>query len=684
MSSTVTATKIGGFDTGLLGSIRRHAQAWALVAVVVLWVVVWAITQGTDTLQISAATHTNVHDWLQARADAIIAADDNWFLNILNNIADAINSLITWLQQIFTVGKFPRPVPEIGWFGTLAIAMWVTYAVAGGRMVPLVTVSFLLFGALGFWEDSIDTLIVTFVAVAFSVAIGIPIGVWMARSKTASSIITPILDLMQTMPSFVYLLPFVIFFGIGAACATLVTLVYALPPVTRITAYAITNVSPTTLEATSSLGQTTWQRLKNVELPMAKRTIIVGFNQTMMAALSMVTIAAFVDSPGLGQPVVEGLIRGDLGGAFVSGICIVIMAIMLDRTTTAASVRAELAGRSGKQKKRQRRYIMAGGGVLTVVAIYLSNTRIDYNQWPSSWDIGTTISDAVDRFSDWLTTNVADLTTTIQDKFTVWFLNPMEDLLADSPWYVTFAAIVAIALIVGGLRAFAVTLVCLGGIYYLDLWNNAMITLTSVLVATAVVMVLALIIGVWIGRSKAADRAIRPLLDAGQTMPPFVYLVPILILFGSNRFTAIVAGVVYAAPAAIKLVADGIRGVSPTTIEAAESTGTNRWQMITKVQLPMARGSLLLAANQGLLYVLSMIVIGGMVGAGALGFDVVSGFRQADNIGRGLAAGISIVLLGIMLDRITTYGAANKGLAGWVKASASKPRAAPAPAAAPA
>jgi glycine betaine/proline transport system permease protein len=195
-------------------------------------------------------------------------------------------------------------------------------------------------------------------------------------------------------------------------------------------------------------------------------------------------------------------------------------------------------------------------------------------------------------------------------------------------------------------------------------------------------MVLAVVIGVWIGRSRTADKVVRPFLDAGQTMPPFVYLVPILILFGSSRFTAIVAGIVYAAPAAIKLVADGIRGVSPTTIEAAESTGTNRWQMITKVQLPMARGSLLLAANQGLLYVLSMIVIGGMVGAGALGFDVVSGFRQADNIGRGLAAGISIVLIGIMLDRITTYGAANRGLASWIKASVKEPKSTAAPAAA--
>ncbi len=672
MSSTTTATKIGGFDLGFIASLRRHAQTWALVGVIVLWIVVWSVTQGTDTLKISGATHTDVHDWLQARADAIIEADNNWALNILNWIADRINSLITWLQQIFTEGKFPRPVPQIGWLGTIAIAMWVTYAVAGGRSVLLVAVSFVLFGALGFWQDSMDTLIVTFVAVAFALLIGIPLGIWMARSKVVTAILTPILDLMQTMPSFVYLLPFVILFGIGAACATLVTLVYALPPVTRITAHAIKNVSATTLEATSSLGQTKFQRLKNVELPMAKRTIIVGVNQTMMAALSMVTIAAFIDSPGLGQPVIEGLIRGDLGGAFVSGICIVIMAIMLDRTTTAASIRAETAGRSGRQKKRQRRYVLGGGGVLTLVAIYLSHNRLDYNEWPESWDIGTPISERVDDFSDWLRTNVSDVTGTIQDKFTVWLLNPMQDLIANSPWYVTFVAIAAIAAIVGGWRALAYTVVCLGGIYYLDLWNNAMITLTSVLVATAVVMVLAVVVGVWIGRSKTADRMVRPFLDAGQTMPPFVYLVPILILFESSRFTAIVAGIVYAAPVAIKLVADGVRGVSPTTIEAAESSGTSRWQMITKVQLPMARASLLLAANQGLLYVLSMIVIGGMVGAGALGFDVVSGFRNADNVGRGLAAGIAIVLIGIMLDRITTYGAASKGLAGWVKASASK------------
>jgi glycine betaine/proline transport system permease protein len=149
------------------------------------------------------------------------------------------------------------------------------------------------------------------------------------------------------------------------------------------------------------------------------------------------------------------------------------------------------------------------------------------------------------------------------------------------------------------------------------------------------------------------DRVLRPLLDAAQTMPAFVYLVPFVALFSASRFTGVVAAVVYAAPVVIKIVADGIAGVSPTTIEAATAAGSSTWQLITKVQVPMSRRTMALATNQGLIYVLSMVVIGGLVGAGALGFDVVSGFRQDKWFGKGLAAGLAIVLLGIMLDRIT-------------------------------
>ncbi|MBA2640097.1 MAG: ABC transporter permease subunit [Nocardioidaceae bacterium] len=658
---TTVAVRDSGVPTsGVLAALRRRGKLWLLALTVLAWVAVWAATRGTSTQEIGGATLTDAHQWFRGRAawvEDAASAGTNPVFGLANGIADLLNGLIAFLQRLFTVPEFPRPYPEIGWLGVIAMAAWVTYAVAGWRSVLLVVPSFLAFGFLGYWEDSLDLLIITLVSVFIAVVIGIPLGVAMAHSKIVSAILTPVLDVMQTMPSFIYLLPLTIVFGIGSAAATIVTLIYALPPVVRITAHGIRSVSPSTLEATRSLGQSGWQRLRNVELPMSKRTVIVGINQTMMAALSMATIAAFIDSPGLGQPVLEGLRRGQLGASAVAGLAIVIMAIMLDRTTTAASIRAERAARAGRDDRRRRRLVLTGTGVLTLAAIGVSHNQVWANPFPSSPDLGSPIAAGVDRFADWLRTDLSGLTTAIQEAFTVWFLNPVQDLVANSPWFVTAAALLAVAAIAGGRRALASTAVCLAGIYFLDLWYNAMVTLTSVFTATAVTMVVGVALGVWMGRSGLADRAIRPVLDAAQTIPPFVYLVPILILFGPNRFTAIVAGVIYAVPPATKLIADGIRGVAPATVEAAESAGTSRLQMITKVQIPMARGALLVAGNQGLLYVLSMVVIGGMVGAGALGFDIVTGFRQTSMIGRGLAAGVAIVLLGIMLDRITTHAA---------------------------
>ena len=643
-----------------LATLRRHWRATSLLGVLVVWVLAWAVFKDQYTLVIGGSARTPVFDWLGDRSSWVEQAASNGsnpFINLAGAIADLVDTVFGWLQGLFTVAHFPRPLPQIGWLGTIAVAALVAYAAAGWRTLALVVPCFLAFGVLGYWNDAVDLLIVTFFAVVVSCLVGIAIGVLMAHSRRVSALVTPILDVMQTMPPFVYLLPMSILFGIGPAAAVMMTLIYAAPPVIRITAHGIRSVDGPVIEATDSLGQTGLQRLWNVELPMAKRTIIAGINQTMMAALSMATIAAYIDSPGLGQPVLDGLKRGQLGTSFVAGIAIVIMAVMLDRSMTAAGFRAERAARAGERGGPFRRIGLAVATVGTLVALYLSHNYIWANEFPAQPDLGTPLRNAVDRFGEWLRTDLSHLTDGIQRGFTDYGLNPIQSLFADSPWFVTAAAILAIAAVVGGRRAAVATVLCLAMILGLGLWNHAMETLTACLVATVAVVVLAVVLGVLMGRSNRVDVGLRPILDMGQTLPPFVYLVPILILFGPNRFTAMLAGVVYAAPVAIKLVADGVRAVSPNTIEAAEMAGSSTWQMITKVQLPMARSSVLLATNQGLLYVLSMVVIGGMAGAGALGFDVVTGFRQSSAVGRGLAAGITIVLIGIMLDRITTYGA---------------------------
>jgi glycine betaine/proline transport system permease protein len=277
------------------------------------------------------------------------------------------------------------------------------------------------------------------------------------------------------------------------------------------------------------------------------------------------------------------------------------------------------------------------------------------------WISGPELTKRINDFNDWFVGGIDTFTIWLKNHATDWVINPLQDLLAQSPWWLMALLLLSVAYVLGGWRPTAITLVCEAIIYATGLWNDTMVTLSMTLIATVLVMLLAVVLGVAMGRSRRADLVIRPFLDAFQVIPPFVYLVPALALFTASRFTAIMAAVAYAVPIATKLVADGIRGVAPTTVEAARSTGSTRWQMISKVQLPMARESLVLATNQGLLYVLSMVVIGGMVGGGSLGYIVVSGFSQDQLFGKGLAAGVAIAALGVMLDRIARYAAARYG-----------------------
>jgi glycine betaine/proline transport system permease protein len=277
------------------------------------------------------------------------------------------------------------------------------------------------------------------------------------------------------------------------------------------------------------------------------------------------------------------------------------------------------------------------------------------------WISGPQLAKAINNFTDWFVGHVDGFTIWLKDQVTVLLINPLQDLLANSPWWVMAIVLLAVAYVLGGWQPAVITVVCEGIILATGLWNDTMITLSMTLIATALVMIIAVVLGVSMGRSRRADVSIRPFLDGFQVIPPFVYLVPALALFQPGRFTAIVAATAYAVPIATKLVADGIRGVSPTTVEAVRSAGSTRWQVISKAQLPMARESLVLATNQGLLYVLSMVVIGGMVGGGSLGYIVVSGFSQDQLFGKGLAAGVAIAALGVMLDRIARYAAARYG-----------------------
>jgi glycine betaine/proline transport system permease protein len=638
-------------------------KRWAVPGVLALWLVLWAFLRGTNTLAIGAADLTSVHTRLNQFMNAV---DDSRYSNpifvyFFNAIRDAIDAFATFVQHLISDAPADRPVPQIGWLGVVAIATLLAFAFGNWRVALLTAAGFVFFGLQGLWQESMQTLALTLVSVIICVIIGLPLGVWAGISDRVDRFITPILDFLQTMPSYVYLAPVALFFLIGPASAVIVTFIYAVPPIIRITAHGIRGVSETTVEAATALGSTRRQVLTKVQLPMAKRTTVVGLNQTIMAALSMVTIAALISAPGDGQTVVEALKTLNVGVAFNAGLAIVIMAIILDRTTTAAASRVQRHRADIPWYRQPRRIAVAAGTVVTLFLVYLSHTYLWAADFPTDGvpDIGTGIITGVNSATEWVQANLFAVTDAIRNVVSYGLLNPLQALLADGPWYLTAVAIVALALLLGGRGPAIVAAVCLALIALLGVWYDAMYTLAATLVAAVIVMILGVLVGVWMARSAMADRVIRPVLDAGQVMPAFVYLVPFLGLFGASRLTAIVAAVIYAAPASIKLVADGIRGVPPAAVEAATSYGSTTRQIITKVQLPMARRGLVLAANQGIIYVLAMVVVGGLVGAGALGYDIVAGFTQLSLRGKGLAAGLAVVLLGILLDR-TTRAAANR------------------------
>ncbi len=637
----------------------------AVAAWLALTALAHAIWPGRWTLPLAPSDLTWLHQRLNDLNDWVgeHRASNPVFVHGLNQIRVAVDHLVVLLQNLISQPSFNRPVPVIGWLGVVALVALIGAAAGTVRTGLLAGLGFTFLGLQGLWQESMDTLALTIAAVLICLVLGLPAGILAGVSPGFNRVIEPVLDFLQTMPSFVYLAPLTLLFLIGPASAAITTVIFAIAPVIRYTAHGIRTVPPASVEAATSLGATRWQQLITVQLPMAGRSIVLGISQTIMAALAMVTIASLIDAPGLGKVVLKALETLDVGTAFNAGLAIVVLAIVLDRIVVAAGRRAEIARRRSAVAARLRRPMLVVLVLLTLLAIYLSRTYIWAAEFPSTLRNGTDIDvgDDIARYTgdaaDWIGLNASSITGGIKDVVTVVLIDPLQNVLTDSPWFLVVAVVAVAAALLASRRAAVIGVAGLLLLLGTGVWHDAMATLAATLVGTVITMLLGVVFGVWMARNPRADAVIRPVLDAAQVMPAFVYLVPFLALFAPSRFTAIVAAVVYAAPVAIKVIATGVYAVSPTAVEASTAAGSTPWQQITKVQLPMARQSIVLAVNQSVCYVLSMVVVGGLVGAGALGYDVVSGFSQDQLYGKGLAAGLAIVLLGVMLNQITQAAA---------------------------
>jgi glycine betaine/proline transport system permease protein len=250
---------------------RKVTRPMAVGAIVVAWLVLFAVLRGRQTLTLAAADLTSLHRWLNDVNDTVGANRNSnpLFLYFFNEIRLAIDNLVTFVQSLISQPTAGRPVPQIGWLGVVGIAGYLSWAVANWRVALLAVAGFTFFGLQGLWQESMDTLALTLSAVLVALLIGIPLGVCAGLSDRFNRVVTPFLDFMQTMPTFVYLAPLTLFFLIGGASATIATVIYAAPPTIRITAHGIRNVSRATVEAADSLGATRRQSLLKFLLPMS-------------------------------------------------------------------------------------------------------------------------------------------------------------------------------------------------------------------------------------------------------------------------------------------------------------------------------------------------------------------------------------------------------------------------------
>jgi glycine betaine/proline transport system permease protein len=443
--------------------------------------------------------------------------------------------------------------------------------------------------------------------------------------------------------------------------------------------------------------------LFKVQIPLALPSIMAGVNQTIMMALGIVVIAALIGAGGLGGQVLKALQTLKVGLALEAGLAIVFLAIVLDRLSEGlsrldltqgrrpgptsrwqaamqgpwqapallfASVAAAIGPRLGQPVSRERArsfftaHVLLINGLLLLAILWLISAALASSPlFPAGWRIP--LHTPVDAAVAWMRDNLFNIggskifgTGPLSDFITTGILDPLRYLFTTAlPWPVVILLAMLGALATGGWRLslFAGAGMLLLGL--LGMWEPSMNTLSQVLAAVVVTVVIALPLGILTSRSNMAQTLLRPVLDTLQTIPSFVFLVPVIMLFNVGRVPGLIAAVLYALPPGVKLIDLGIRQVAPEAVEAAQSFGSTYRQTLTKVLLPLSLPSIMLGINQIIMMVLAMVVISGLVGGAGLGLEAVTGLAKVQT-GRGIEAGLAIVILAMILDRMTQAWAA--------------------------
>ncbi|MER9102896.1 ABC transporter permease subunit [Mesorhizobium sp. M0848] len=631
-----------------------------------VWLLVWAAALGAvlvvfllqDRLpwavNYPASAVVPVADWVSALM-RWIKSNLSWLTRSITAVLGVpLDFALNLLAKNFKIGHGADAyvLPRLSWVGVCAAAFLAGHAVGGRKLSLLVGGCFLYIALFGQWTSAMLTLALISIAVPFCIVTGLFAGIWAWRKPWAERlIVSPALDLMQTIPTFAYLIPMLLLFGNSPVSAMIATAIFATPPMVRATMLGLSRVPSEIDDFSEMAGCTARQKLWRVLLPSARPTLMVGVNQVIMLALNMVIIASMIGAGGLGYDVLLALRALKVGEAMEAGLAIVALAIALDRLSQAIA-HSQAKGHVHQEASLGlwRRY----PNLTLAIAILVITTLLGlfvpaFAAVPKA--ITFTTAPLWRAAVNWVTINFFDTIEAFRVALILNVLNPLRAFCEGFPWLgAVFLLGLAgyqlsgfrLAILVAALTAFcAVT----------GLWEKTMATVYLCGISAFIACLIGIPIGLMAARSDRFEKIVTPVIDTLQVLPSFCFIIPVVMLFRVGDVTAMIATVAFAVVPAIRYTNHGIRQVPPALIEAAKVSGCTPRQTFFRVQLPLALPEIMLGVNQTILMALAMIIICAMVGTRDLGQEVFIALSKADS-GRGIVAGLAIAFIGIVADRL--------------------------------
>jgi glycine betaine/proline transport system permease protein len=644
-----------GSDAGT--SEPRPLQAWlivwalALAAVLVLFLLrdrlAFAVIYPESAIVPLADWITAVMQWLKTNI--------TWLTRLITTILGVpLDFALDLLAKNFKIGHGLEAtvIPRLSWLGIVAAAFLAGRAYGGTRLAFIVGGCFLYVALFGKWTSAMLTLALISIAVPFCILTGLLLGIWAWRRPWANRlIVSPALDLAQTIPTFAYLIPMLLLFGNSPVSAMIATAIFATPPMVRATILGLQRVPSEIVDFSDMAGCTRRQKLWRVLIPSARPTLMIGVNQVIMLALNMVIIASMIGAGGLGYDVLLALRALKVGEAMEAGLAIVALAIALDRLSQAMALRQTSADAPGDAAqpfwKRYPNLTLAIAILLLTTVLSLAVPALV--QLPKSLTLST--APIWKAALNWVTVNLFDVIEVFRVTLILYVLNPVRAFCEGFPWLGAVLLLGLAGYQLGGPRL-AVTVALLTTFCAVTgLWEKTMSTVYLCGISAVIACVIGIPIGLMASRNDRFERIITPIIDTLQVMPSFCFIIPVVMLFRVGDVTAMIATVAFAIVPAIRYTNHGIRQVPPSLIEAAVVSGCTKRQMFWRVQLPLALPEIMLGINQTILMALAMIIICAMIGTRDLGQEVFIALSKADS-GRGIVAGLAIAFIGIIADRL--------------------------------